>query len=57
MHRWSAILALLAPAVLTWPAAAQDYPTRPIRAIASKVALMDTRSGHWSVRAMFSLGT
>jgi 2'-5' RNA ligase len=29
----------------------------PIRAIASKVALMDTRSGHWSVRAMFSLGT
>src|SRR5579862_4355382 len=36
MHRWSAILALLAPAVLTWPAAAQDYPTRPIRAIASQ---------------------
>ena len=35
MHRWSAILALLAPAVLAWPAAAQDYPTRPIRAIAS----------------------
>jgi len=36
MHRWSAILALLAPAVLAWPAAAQDYPTRPIRAIASQ---------------------
>ena len=36
MHRWSAIVALLAPAVLTWPAAAQDYPTRPIRAIASQ---------------------
>jgi len=36
MHRWSAILALLAPAVFTWPAAAQDYPTRPIRAIASQ---------------------
>jgi tripartite-type tricarboxylate transporter receptor subunit TctC len=36
MHRWSAILALLAPAVLTVPAAAQDYPTRPIRAIASQ---------------------
>ena len=36
MHRWSAILALLAPAVLTLPAAAQDYPTRPIRAIASQ---------------------
>jgi tripartite-type tricarboxylate transporter receptor subunit TctC len=36
MHRWSAILALLAPAVLTWPAEAQDYPTRPIRAIASQ---------------------
>jgi hypothetical protein len=29
----------------------------PIRAIASKVALMDTRSGHWSVTALFSLGT
>jgi len=36
MHRWSAILALLAPAVLTLPATAQDYPTRPIRAIASQ---------------------
>jgi tripartite-type tricarboxylate transporter receptor subunit TctC len=36
MHRWSAILALLAPAALTWPATAQDYPTRPIRAIASQ---------------------
>jgi tripartite-type tricarboxylate transporter receptor subunit TctC len=36
MHRWSAILALLAQAALTWPAAAQDYPTRPIRAIASQ---------------------
>jgi tripartite-type tricarboxylate transporter receptor subunit TctC len=36
MHCWSAILALLAPALLTWPAAAQDYPTRPIRAIASQ---------------------
>jgi len=36
MHRWSAILALLATALLTWPAAAQDYPTRPIRAIASQ---------------------
>jgi 2'-5' RNA ligase len=29
----------------------------PIRAIASKIALMDTRSGRWQVRAMFSLGT
>jgi 2'-5' RNA ligase len=29
----------------------------PIRAIASKVALMDNRSGRWRVRAMFSLGT
>jgi len=36
MHRCSAILVLLAPAVLTWPAVAQDYPTRPIRAIASQ---------------------
>src|ERR1700734_3006252 len=32
----SAILALLASAVLALPAAAQDYPTRPIRAIASQ---------------------
>jgi 2'-5' RNA ligase len=29
----------------------------PIRAIASEVALMDTRSGHWQVRTMFKLGT
>jgi tripartite-type tricarboxylate transporter receptor subunit TctC len=36
MHRWPAIAALLALAALTWPAAAQDYPTRPIRAIASQ---------------------
>jgi 2'-5' RNA ligase len=28
----------------------------PIRAIASKVTLMDNRSGRWSVRATFSLG-
>jgi len=29
----------------------------PIRAIASNIALMDYRSGHWEVRTMFSLGT
>src|SRR5216684_218718 len=29
----------------------------PIHAIASKVALMEKRSGRWSVRAMFSLGS
>jgi 2'-5' RNA ligase len=29
----------------------------PIRATASKIALMDTRSGRWEVRTMFSLGT
>ena len=38
MHRWAgalALVALLAPAL---PAAAQDYPTRPIRVIASQGA-------------------
>jgi hypothetical protein len=28
----------------------------PIRATASKIALMDTRSGRWELRAMFGLG-
>jgi 2'-5' RNA ligase len=28
----------------------------PIRAIASEVALMDNRHGHWQIRAMFGLG-
>jgi len=36
MRRWPAILTLLALAAPTPPAAAQDYPTRPIRAIASQ---------------------
>jgi hypothetical protein len=29
----------------------------PIRAIASKIALMDNRSGRWGVKDLFSLGT
>jgi hypothetical protein len=28
----------------------------PIRAIASKIALMDNRSGRWGIRELFSLG-
>jgi hypothetical protein len=28
----------------------------PIRAIASKLALMDNRSGRWGIRELFSLG-
>ena len=28
----------------------------PIRAVASEIALLDTKSGHWQVRAMLKLG-
>jgi tripartite-type tricarboxylate transporter receptor subunit TctC len=36
MQRWTRTLALIAPLIAAWPAVAQDYPTRPIRAIASQ---------------------
>ncbi len=36
MHRWTLALALGVLPALSWPAAAQDYPSRPIRAIASQ---------------------
>jgi tripartite-type tricarboxylate transporter receptor subunit TctC len=36
MHRWYRIIALLVLTALPPPAAAQNYPTRPIRAIASQ---------------------
>jgi tripartite-type tricarboxylate transporter receptor subunit TctC len=36
MRRWSRILALLVLSAAALPAAAQDYPARPIRAIASQ---------------------
>jgi tripartite-type tricarboxylate transporter receptor subunit TctC len=38
MHRWFRVLALLALAAFTQAAAADDYPSRPIRAIASQGA-------------------
>jgi tripartite-type tricarboxylate transporter receptor subunit TctC len=36
MHRWSRIVALLVLTALPLPAGAQNYPTRPIKAIASQ---------------------
>ena len=36
MHRWYRIVALLVLATLPLPAGAQNYPNRPIRAIASQ---------------------
>jgi len=38
MHRWTGALALAALLAPAWPAAAQDYPNRPIRVIASQGA-------------------
>ncbi len=38
MHRWAGALALVALLAPAWPAAAQDYPTKPIRVIASQGA-------------------
>jgi hypothetical protein len=37
--------------------AAKAAAMLPIRAMAAEVALMDTRSGRWQVRATFSLGS
>jgi tripartite-type tricarboxylate transporter receptor subunit TctC len=36
MHRWALALALVALGAPAWSAAAEDYPSRPIRAIASQ---------------------
>src|ERR1700684_975186 len=36
MHRWDRIVALLVLTALPQPAGAQNYPTRPIKAIASQ---------------------